>query len=241
MRIAASGVLAVLAGFSQSVLAHECDSCPAAPASASFWPSDWNPSFYASAGFQNAMFEDWDTISNIDPASQTSRSEDDSDTGYRVSAGMSFLEHFGVELTYADFGEATLAAQSDGSGQILAAGPQHDAVELDGFGLHLIARVPLGKEFSLAGRAGLWLWNTRQRISGSVQNPPGSGTPVPAELDDSKGSTRFGWGAGLDYDGFKPFRVTLAYEASTFEAENTEEVTGASDIRALNLSVAYFF
>ncbi len=237
---AALGITAVLTGFSQPVLAQECEGCSSSP-SVSFWSGDWNPSFYAGASFQQSLFEDWGTVSRIDASSYTSRSEDDSDTGFRVSAGMDFLEHFGVELTYADLGEASFTGQSDGSGTFFAPGTQRDAVELDGYALHLIARIPIAKDFSLSGRAGLGLWEASQRTSGMYYDPGMGGAPAPFSTNASESSLRFSWGAGLDYDGLKPVRVVLAYEAATFEAPTTAELFGVSDIRSLSLSLNYFF
>ena len=237
---AALGAAAVLAGLALPASAHdECEGCSRA-ASASFWSSDWNLSWYAGASYLLGEFEDW-SISRIDSSTFTSRNEDDTGTGYRLTAGMDFLEHFGVELTYADFGEASFIGQSDGSGTFFAPGTQRDAVELDGYAVHLIARIPVAETFSLSGRAGLGFWEASQRTSGTFYDPAMGGAPGPYSVSASESSLRFSWGAGLDYDGLKPLRVALALEAATFEAPTTVEAFGVSDIRSLSLSLNYFF
>lgn len=234
MKRALVAVAVLVSCISHPVLADECAGCPV---SVTFGPSDWSPSYYAGAGYVQSMFEDWDASSHIDSASYTSRSEDDGDAGFRVFAGMDFLQHFGVELAYADFGEATFSGQTDGTGVVFAPGTQRDSVKLDGYFLHVIARVPVARDFLLAGRAGFAFLEARQRQSGTAYAPG----PTPYDVSDSNRSTRFSWGMGLNYDGFKPVRVALAYEAATFEAPATDALVGASDIRSLNLSLAYSF
>jgi hypothetical protein len=222
----------VLAGVSLPVLAHDCPEC-ADTASVSFWSSDWNLSWYAGLSYQFSEFEDW-SISRIDSGSFTSRNEDDRDGGYRLAVGMGFLEYFGVEAAYSDFGEATFSGQSDGSGSVFAPGPQRDSVELDGYALHLIARVPIGNEFWVAGKAGWWQWRARESLAVNLQSGPFAGS----QSDDG---IRFSWGAGLDYDGFKPVRISVEYGAATFEAPNTVDAFGASEIRSLGVSLKYLF
>jgi hypothetical protein len=234
MSLRAFAVL-VLAGVSLPVSAHDCAEC-ADTASVSFWSSDWNLSWYAGLSYQFSEFKDW-SISRIDSGSFTSRNEDDRDGGYRLTAGMEFLNYFGVEASYADFGEAAFSGQSDGSGAFFAPGPQQDSLALDGYALHLIARVPIGGAFWVAGKAGWWQWQSRQRSSGTVYSPG----PTPYSLNNSDDGIRFSWGAGLDYDGFKPVRISVEYGAATFEAPNTVDLFGASDISSLGVSLKYLF
>ena len=92
------GAAALLAGFSLPASAHDCEECSKA-ASTSFWPSDWNLAWYAGLSYQLSEFADWN-VSEIPSAGFTSRNEDDTDTGYRLTAGLGFLEHFGVEASY---------------------------------------------------------------------------------------------------------------------------------------------
>ncbi len=231
------GVAAVLAALSPPASANECEGCSKA-ASTSFWSSDWNLAWYAGLSYQLSEFADWN-ISELSSVGFTSRNEDDSGTGYRLTAGMDFLEHFGVEASYTDLGEATFSGQSDGSGALWAPGPQRDSLELDGFALHLIARVPVGMDFSVAGKAGWWQWQADQRTTGTFYSPPPAGPATPYDLRGSDDGIKFSWGAGLDYDGFKPVRISAEYGAATFESPTTDD--GASDIRTLSLSLKYLF
>ena len=239
-RVAALMTGAMLASAAGPVSAHDCPECSDA-ASTSFWTSDWNLGWYAGAGYQGSRFEDWSLASRVDSGTFTSRSEDDADAGLRLVAGMEFLTYFSVEAAYTDFGEATFSGQSDGTGAIFAAGPQRDSVELDGYALHLGARVPVGMDFWVAGKAGWWLYHARQRATGTVHNPPPAGPPAPYALDESDNGIRFSWGAGLDYDGFKPFRISAEYRAATFRAPLTEDSFGSSEASSVGLSVTYCF
>ena len=232
--LAAIGAAALLAGLALPASAEDCPGCSRA-ATTSFWSSDWNLSWYAGMGYQFSEFTDWN-LSEINSDGFTSSDEDDSDTGFRLTAGMGFLEHFGVEASYTDFGEASFAGQSDGSGPMWAPGPQRDSLELDGFALHLLARVPVAGDFSVAGKAGWWRWQARQHSTGTFY--PG---PAAYDLRGSDDGIRFSWGAGLDYDGFAPVRVSAEYGAASFEAPNTAAALGASEVRSLSVSLKYLF
>jgi OmpA-OmpF porin, OOP family len=224
---------ALIAALAQPASARECPECSDA-ASTSFWPSDWNLAWYAGAGLDYTEFKDWN-FSRIDSDSFTSRDEDDNDTGMRLTVGMEFLRYFAVEAAYVDFGEASFSGQTDGSGGVFAAGTQRDALELDGYALQLVARVPVSDAWSVAGKAGWWRWQARERFDGVLN---ASGPTTGGASDDG---IRFAWGAGLEYDGFKPLRIGVEYRAATFEAPLTADAFGASDVSSLGMSIGYFF
>jgi opacity protein-like surface antigen len=224
---------ALLATFAQAAPARECPECSDA-ASTSFWPSDWDLAWYAGAGLDYTEFKDWN-FSRIDPDSFTSRDEDDNDTGFRLTAGMEFLRYFAAEASYADFGEATFSGQTDGTGAVFAAGTQNDALELDGYALQLVARVPVQRAWSVAGKAGWWQWQARERFDGVLN----AGGPTTGSASDD--GIRFAWGAGLEYDGFKPLRIGAEYRAATFEAPLTADAFGTSDVSSLGVSLSYLF
>ena len=224
---------ALLAALTQPAWAHECPECSDA-ASTSFWPSDWKLSWYAGLSYQFGEFEEWGAVSRVDSGSFTSRSEDDRDTGYGLTAGMGFLEHFGVEASYADFGEAHFTGQSNGLGTYYGPGAQRDSLRLGGYALRLVGRVPVAGGFFLSGKAGWWYWHAQQHVSGTS-----SGGPYDDRQSDS--GLQFSWGAALDYDGLRPVRLSAEYGSAKFEAPITDPLFGASEIHCLSLSLQYLF
>jgi hypothetical protein len=213
------------------------DDCEECGGRFSFGALRWDPSFYAGAGLQFGEFKDWN-VSRVDAGSFTARDEDDRDGGFRVAGGVEFLQHFGAEVSYVDFGSATFLGQSDGSGTFWEPGPQSDAIELEGVALHLVAKVPLGGDLAFAGKAGWWRWEARQRVAGTFDD---AGTPTPFVDTAADSGVRFTWGAGFDYDRFRPFRLTLEYGVASFEAPVTQPLFGASEVQSLSVSVKYLF
>jgi hypothetical protein len=203
----------------------------------SFGALRWDPAFYAGAGLQYGEFKDW-SMARFDAGAFTSRDEDNRDDGFRLVGGLDFLQHFAAELSYLDFGTVTFIGQSDGSGTFWEPGPQRDLLELEGLALHLVAKVPLGADLTFAGKAGWWRWEARQRTSGTFDD---AGTPTPFVLDQTGSGGRFSWGAGFDYDGLRPFRLSVEFGVAGFEAPVSQPVFGASEVQSLGASVKYVF
>jgi hypothetical protein len=229
------GLAATIACTPGSLLAS--DDCEDCGGRFSFGALRWDPAFYAGASLQYGEFKDW-SLSRIDSGTFTARDGDDRDSGFRLLGGIEFLQHFAAELSYVDFGGATFAGQSDGSGTFWEPGPQRDMIELDGYALHLIAKVPLGGDLAFAGRAGWWRWEARQRTSGTFND---AGTPTPFVLDLVDTGARFAWGAGFDYDGLRPFRLSLEFGVASFEAPVSQPLFGTSEVQSLGASVKYLF
>lgn len=73
---------------------------------------------------------------------------DETDTTWAVSGGYMFHPSFGAEVGYRDLGEITLT------------GPGGSAVlEVTGFMLGAVGRLPVGERFSIVPRFGLFLWD----------------------------------------------------------------------------------
>jgi hypothetical protein len=233
--LSAIGFASVLAMASGPLLAR--DDCEECGRGFSFGALQWNPSFHAGAGLHLGEFKDW-SMSRREAGTFTARDEDDREGGFRVAGGVEFLEHFGAELSYADFGRATFVGQADGSGTFWEPGTQRDSVALEGYALHLVAKVPLGGDLAFAGKAGWWRWEASQRTSGSFND---AGTPTPFDVTTTAHGTRFTWGAGFDYDRFRPLRLTLEYVVAGFEAPVSQPLFGASEVQSLGVSVRYLF
>ena len=199
------------------------------------WFGDWDPSFYAGAGIQQGTLEDWSTVEQVDSASFTSRESDDEDTGFRVSGGMAFTEHFAVEMGYADFGGARFAGTSDGSGPVWEPGTQRETIDLSGISLHLVGRLPVTRTVFVSARAGAWSLRTERHQTGVFDD---AGTPTPFDIRDSGNSTRFGYGAALEYDGLAPWRVAFEYDVAELEGQ---QGFGDGQFSSFGLSLKYVF
>ena len=113
--------------------------------------------------------------------------EDDSDTVFDIHVGYQFNEYFAVEGGYANFGEYSLSAVSDGTGSTWFAGDTAVA-SIDGYGflLGLKAMAPVSENFTLFAKAGLNMWEAE--ISASVVS-------VSLSEDDDGTDAYFGFGA----------------------------------------------
>jgi hypothetical protein len=225
-RTLAVGIAALLASAAAPVLAHETDG----RGTVFSWIGDWDPSFYAGVSLHQGAFEDW-SVSQL--TRFTTRNEDDSDVGFRLSGGMQIVEHLAIEASYADFGEARFTGDSDGTGPF-APGPVGDRVRADGYGLHLVGRLPVAGNFDLAGKAGVWSLRTEQTASGSLD------VGGPFSSRESGSSTEFSYAVALEYTGFGPIRVAMEYEVTDLDAPLTPSAAG-SEIRSLGVSLQYRF
>lgn len=203
------------------------------PNSGSRW--NWNPSWYAGASVAQSTFSDWSAAANADASSYASRTQDDHDPGFRAFGGMAFLKYFALEAGYADYGEARFQAQSDGSGIFWAAGPVAETVSLKGLDLDLLGTLPLFKDTAAFGKLGALRSESRQRITGMTQS---SG---PYFTDDKHRSAKLLYGAGIQYDGFRPLRLVTAYTSASFSAKFGDPSGDKGRIGFLSLSVAYLF
>jgi hypothetical protein len=199
------------------------------------WFGDWDPSFYAGASVHQGSFDDWSAVAQIDTASFTARDRDDAAVGIRVSGGMQFLDNLALEATYADFGGASFAGVSNGSGAIWEPGTQREEIELSGFGLHLVGRLQVSDLFSASARVGAWSMRSERHQSGIFDD---AGTPTPFDIRDTGTSTELGYGASIEYDGFAPLRIALEYDAT---AVPNDASFGDGDLRSVGVSLKYLF
>ncbi|MGH8442662.1 MAG: outer membrane beta-barrel protein, partial [Nevskiaceae bacterium] len=182
--------------------AHECE-CDGRGTLAS-WMGDWDLSFYAAASLDQSTFDDWSMVAAIDAQTYTARAMDDQDIAFRVRGGMEFAEYFALEVGYADFGQARFSGTSDGSGSLWVAGTQRETIEVDGYSLHLVGRLPVKAAFAAAARVGASVLMSERHQSGTFDD---AGTPTPFNIRDSGTSTELSYGVALEYDGFAPIRL----------------------------------
>ena len=221
--------LAVLALFlSTNSWAEDSEHCGC---SHSHWYQDMHlaPSWYAGASFAQNTFSNWSFPGAFNDGSFTSAQEDDRDTGLGIFAGVDFLKYFALEAGYVDFGEATFRAQSNGSGSAWAAGPVTDSLSLKGYDLNLIGKLRAFKSTALFARVGALQTEKRQYTTGSK-----FGGAFTSDGD----STRFSYGAGIEYDGFRPLRLDAGYSTAVF---GPMAGWGDSRVGSFGLSLAYLF
>lgn len=192
---------------------------------------DW--SSYAGASIAQSKFDGWQ-LPLVDP-SFTPSSSDDSDTGFRVFAGVEVGRYLGLELGYADFGEVSRRLQNDGSGSFFAAGPVTDSLSLEAYDLTLVGRLPLTANLALLGKAGLFWWDSSYRLDGTAQCC-GPGT----YFRDSEDGSDAVYGAGVRYERFRPWVAVAEYTRGDFDGESL----GARldrEVETLALSLSYKF
>lgn len=195
------------------------------------WWMELKPSWYAGAAFGQSSFEDWRGIGDANDGSFTSVAADDSDSAWRVFAGADLARYVALEVGYADFGEATGQAQSDGSGFAFAAGPQSASVDLQAWDLTLVGKLPVTTDLALFGKVGAFAWEATSRVSVITQ---GFG-PIDFASDDS--GTDWWYGAGVLYDGLRPLRLVGEYATAPYAGFSFED----GNVTSIRLSLAYLF
>ena len=181
--------------------------------------------WYAGANVTQSTVED---LGYFDDGSLTQNRKDDKATGTRLFGGMKW-RYFGVELGYWDAGEASAFAQSDGSGSVYNAGPQSFAIELGGFDISLMGRLPIGEDWALFAKAGLFRSGVEERIVADLQC---CGATTFSGSDDS---TETLWGFGVER-ALGNWRLVAAYQVTQFEdVVFPTEI----DLESLSVGVAY--
>ncbi len=100
-------------------------------------------------------------------------------TAYRIVGGYQFGDLLGIEVGYQDFGDID---------ETINVGPvsSRARISADGWTLGGTLGLPLGDNFSLIGRAGVFFWDADVRVDGFSIDTPGDENPY------------FGGGARLD-------------------------------------------
>jgi hypothetical protein len=110
---------------------------------------------------------------------------------YRIAGGYQFTQMWGAEVSYGEYGKATLGkATVPGSGTVAMGGWQLSGVEIAGTGAF-----PLGKEFSLIGKVGI----ARTKVKLTLTS-------------DSSTISKLAFGIGAQYDFHNRAAVRFQYE-----------------------------
>ena len=150
--------------------------------------ADTQPGFYAGAGIGSTKVGD-DNLSGVD----------DSDTGFKIFGGYTFTENWGVEVSYFDFGEASVSA-----------GNSSASVGVTGLSASGVGRLPVNDMFAVYGKLGFASYD----VDLDFNNVPGFGS---GHLSDSDSDLIYGVGGALSFGG--NFEARLEYEALNVDGD----------------------
>lgn len=155
----------------------------------------------------------------LDPGS--SCSAEDTATAWKAFFGNQFSPNAAVEFGFVNLGTVTV----DGSGTLTGIPVVIDGDwKVSGLTISLAGNLPLGKEFSLTGRAGMFLWSVDLDGAGGSESASGTG---------------LSYGIGLQYDFTKTTGLRLDWER--FADVGDEDKTGQSDIDLLSAGLVFRF
>jgi OOP family OmpA-OmpF porin len=142
------------------------------------------------------------TSTDIDDPGIDGIDVDDSDTGFKVFGGYSFMKHFAVEGGYVDVGETSIETTVPFQSEVSA--------EADGFTVGAVGILPIGQKFDLFAKAGFFMWDSEATVS-----MQGFGTE--SASDDGSDPT-YGLGFGWNLSE----RSRLRFEADRYEVEDLD-------------------
>src|SRR6185503_6613167 len=149
--------------------------------------ADTQPGFYAGAGIGSTKVGD-DDLSGVD----------DSDTGFKIFGGYTFTENWGVEVSYFDFGEASVSA-----------GNSSASVGITGLSASAVGRLPVNDMFAVYGKLGFASYDVDAKF-----NIAGFGR---GSASDSDSDLIYGVGGALSFGG--NFEARLEYEALNVDGD----------------------
>lgn len=158
---------------------------------------------------------------------------DETDTGYKLQAGYRFNPYIAVEGGYASLGKYTYRAEATAP----VTATRDGNIEIDGWNLGIVPRLPLSPNFALFAKAGVLDYELTFRCSG---------TGVPCTNPDRSDSGRpVYYGAGLEWKLAAHWLLRAEYEVfkDIGEAFNTDGTTGTSkaDVTMTSLGIGYRF
>lgn len=158
------------------------------------------------------------------PAGTTVTGCKDTATLYRIAGGYQFAPMWGTEISYGDYGKATLGTVNNFPGVGTFTGDW----KLSGLQVSGTGTFPLGNAFSLIGKLGIA--RTDLKLTGT-----GGG----ASVSLSATSTKLAYGIGAQYDFTKSIAVRAQYEGlGTVGDTNT---TGTAKVSLLSAGIVFKF
>lgn len=86
---------------------------------------------------------------------------EDSDTGFKIYGGYQFTRNWGIEVGYIDFGSTEVRGTAGG-------GSFRVNIDLTALTVAGVGTLPLNPNFSLFGKAGVYVWDAKAGSSGTI-------------------------------------------------------------------------
>ena len=154
-----------------------------------------------------------------------SSSLDEKDTGYSLYAGMPINENLDVEISYQDFGEASLSGVS--GNQFTVGGTTYEfnqtatlKASADSYGIAAKPKYKINENVTVYGKLGLHSWDTTFTVSGTTV----------AGSESADGTDIF-YGAGIQAN-FNNLVARIGYTIYDLDGE---------DVDSINAGLAYKF
>lgn len=155
----------------------------------------------------------------------------DTDTAWKIFGGYQFTPNLAVELGYNDFGRISGDATVSLGGSTFAGNAK---IEATAFELTGVGMLPLGHQFSVYGKLGVYYAETKASANVTMTTPPfASGSS-----SQSDNNTNLTFGLGARYDFTK--NIAVRAEWQRFSKVGSDEV-GKGDIDVLAIGALYRF
>jgi len=149
--------------------------------------------------------------------------KDEDDTGFKIFGGYQFNPNGAIEFGYVDLGKFKASGKDSSLGNVSL------DWEPSGFTFAVVGTLPIGQNFGLMGKVGIFFWDMDLHARASSL---GSGS-------DSDSGTDLTYGLGVKYDISKTFGVRAEWER--FQDVGDSNTTGKSDIDLFSVGVVFKF
>lgn len=198
-----------------------------AAASTSAWSQEPTSKFYAGASIGQSKFKG---ACDSEPGTTISNCKD-TDTAWKIFGGYEFTPNLAVELGYNDFGRISGDATVVVGGSTFTGSAK---IEATAFELTGIGTLPLGHQFSLYGKLGVYYAETKSSADVRQTTPPfASGS---SSTSDNNSNLTFGLGARYDITS----NIGIRAEWQRFSKVGGDN-TGKGDIDVLAIGGLYRF
>jgi len=167
----------------------------------------------------------------FDPVNFSCTSNDTS-TGWKLFAGYQFNPKFALEGTYVDLGNFKISASGSVIGLPATASGSDKA---SGLSFDAVGALPIGEQFGLIGRIGVFAWMLDSSANVSV---PGAAPGNSTSTSDKPSGVSLDVGVGAKYDFTQ--NVGVRAEWQRFASIGNSD-TGKSDIDLISASLVYRF
>jgi OOP family OmpA-OmpF porin len=191
------------------------------------WSQQAPSKFYAGASLGQSKFKG---ACDFDSGIALSNCKD-SDTAWKIFGGYQFTPYLGLEVGYNDFGRISSDASVVFGGSTFAGNAK---IEATAFELTGIGSLPLGHQFSLYGKLGVYYAETKS--SADIRQTTAPFASGSASASDNNTNLTFGFGARYDI----MRNIAVRAEWQRFSKVGSDS-TGKGDIDVLAIGGLYRF